>query len=211
MSKSLKSSISHAASRAIAEYVESCDYAENTILIDESKARYKYTSSKEFHIGHGESVGDSRLKGDASCGGEIDGNRGRVESESSWANRIPPQLLGAMVVLLDGATTMVRDRKEGKRKFDVNYKVGTVGLYGEAVKAENDALEMPRTASSGMARLPEEKCLTFKKSIDAEVQRVCEAIPRDTIKLLLMDGAQPLWKHVEDNALHEDFLLLLDF
>ncbi len=73
-----------------------------------------------------------------------------------------------------------------------------------------------RLGSIYCARMPEEKALGFKKEFEAIVEEInaqlAGNIDTDKLtKIVLIDGARPLWNYVENNPLFAGFHMLLDF
>lgn len=146
-------------------------------------------------------------------GVKLESGREELEAATSLSARMPREAVHAMVVSMDGASVPVRQEERG-HKYERHYKMamcGTVGLYGEAVPDKDGVLRMERVASMGFARMPEEKCPTFKRALDAEASRVAAAAPSGTPMILLMDGAIHQWAHVEGNPVYGGYLHLVDF
>jgi hypothetical protein len=62
------------------------------------------------------------------------------------------------------------------------------------------------------ARMPEERAVGFKKEFEGIIEEIgAKAGNSEMIKILLADGARPIWKYVEDNPLYKEFRLLLDY
>lgn len=89
-----------------------------------------------------------------------------------------------------------------------NAMVGSVTLYG-AVPEDGSCPQ--RIASRYTSHMPEERAATFKEKFEAEVSHAIAAVTDDVVKVLLCDGARPLWKYAEGNPLFEDFRMLIDY
>jgi hypothetical protein len=153
-----------------------------------------------------------RLTNDTNA--KMEAERNAIGEKATLAGRIPDGEVPAIVVSMDGASVLVREDAEDSRKYRASYKMamaGTVGLYGPPSLAEDGTLNPERIASSGFARMPEEKYPTFKNMLDMEAANVAAALPADTVKILLQDGAAPLWKHAENNPVYDGYLKLIDY
>jgi len=89
-----------------------------------------------------------------------------------------------------------------------NAMVGSVSFYGEVPEGQSCP---QRLASRYVSHMPEERAVTFKKVFEAEVGHAIAAVGEDVVKVLLCDGARPLWKYAEENPLFEDFRMLIDY
>jgi len=81
----------------------------------------------------------------------------------------------------------------------VDIETGIVGILPE------------RLSSTYCARMPEAGATGFKREFEAIAKDIGGKLPDDAIKIILIDGARPLWKYVEGNPLLACFILLLDF
>ena len=94
--------------------------------------------------------------------------------------------------------------------------VGSYSFYTNEETSDHSGetrLSPVRLSSIYAAKMPEEKFLTFKEENQEVIQIIRGEILEDKgmVKLLIMDGARPLWKYAKDSELFEDFDWLLDF
>jgi hypothetical protein len=148
------------------------------------------------------------------AGARLEAHRQEIESDTSLAERLPDGV-SALVASMDGTSTRMRDRpSESGYKYKVRPAMamcGTVGVYGKPEVREDGILRMERLESSAFGRMPEERFPTFKLAFDAEVAAVSARLPASVPRILLMDGAASLWRHVEGNPLYDGFLMLIDY
>ena len=97
-----------------------------------------------------------------------------------------------------------------------NAMVGVCGLYGEVPQntgsdASTNALTPQRLYGNCTARMPEDRAMVFKEKLEAEVKSMLGHLPKDTVKIVLMDGGRNLWGYVDATKLYDGFEKLLDF
>ena len=86
--------------------------------------------------------------------------------------------------------------------------VGSLSLYG----APREAQTTPeRLAVHYVAQMPEEKALTVKARLEAEIRHLEASLPPAVNKVLLCDGECGLWTYAEETPLFADYLWLVDF
>jgi hypothetical protein len=89
-----------------------------------------------------------------------------------------------------------------------NAMVGSISFYGDVPQGRDCP---QRLASRYVARMPEDKALTFKQQFEAELVAAQERLPAAAGKLLLLDGHRALWNYVEQNECFADYEKLIDY
>ena len=89
-----------------------------------------------------------------------------------------------------------------------NAMVGSITFYGEVPPDEKTP---QRLASRYVSHMPEEHAPTFKAKFEAELADAERKLPPGVVKVLLLDGARPLWNYVEHNARFDDYEKLIDY
>jgi hypothetical protein len=160
----------------------------------------------------------------------VDENR-----EERWSSIEVPERTEAFVVSMDGANVGLREAgtkrgrtkkrpeteaetasEESKQSCYKNAMVGSYSFYTNEETSDHSGetrMSPVRLSSIYTAKMPEEKFLTFKEENQEVIQIIRGEILEDKgmVKLLIMDGARPLWKYAKDSKLFEDFDWLLDF
>lgn len=137
----------------------------------------------------------------------------------------------ALAVSMDGATVLVREpgKKRGrlaegpsnedeqiKSSCYKNAMVGSISRYKQVEKVIDietgaEATVPERILSRYHARMPEPRAETFKTEFERQVAQEIDLLPEGITKILLMDGARPLWNYAENTELFVDFRKLVDF
>jgi hypothetical protein len=136
-----------------------------------------------------------------------------------------------VAVSMDGANVLVREPgkkrgrpaerpgKEDDQPKSSSYKnamVGSISRYKQVekvidIETGREGTVPERILSTYHARMPEPGAETFKSEFERQVAQEIDRLPEGIIKILLMDGARPLWNYAENNALFADFEMLVDF
>ena len=110
-------------------------------------------------------------------------------------------------------------KKANTTQSPSSYKNAMVGSYS-FYKTVDGVLDMEsglegivpeRLASHYSARMPEAKALGFKEEFETIVTAIDQELSADVVRILLLDGARPLWNYIEGNEKFEGYHLLLDF
>jgi len=89
-----------------------------------------------------------------------------------------------------------------------NAMAGVVSCY----RLSSEPEERPqRLQSRYIARMPQERAVTFKEQFEQEVLAAEEKIPPETTKIFLCDGHRSIWSYAEDNPIYDDYEKLIDF
>jgi hypothetical protein len=145
-----------------------------------------------------------------------------------------------LAVSLDGANVLLREKgtrcgrpverpvgsggegsrnREGK-EYPSSYRNAMVGSFSFYTRVDGvvdiqsgvEGLLPERLGSVYCGRMPEERAVGFKQEFEAITADICAKIDdREVTRILLIDGARPLWNYVEGNPLFEGFRLLLDY
>ena len=135
--------------------------------------------------------------------------------DSRSDQRAPEASQGAVGDSTDAGCKSVKDNKQIPSSYK-NAMVGSFSFY----KCVDGVLDMEsgvegivseRLCSLYCARMPEEKAPGFKEEFEAIVAAIDEELSDDVTRILLIDGARPLWNYVEGNVKFEGYRLLLDF
>jgi hypothetical protein len=138
---------------------------------------------------------------------------------------VPPDAR-ALVASLDGANVLMREPGAAKRgrpaerpglgrtqSEDTAYRntmVGVVSFYGAVEDPEKDPTP-PRLKSVYTSQMPEPLAPTFKRRFEAEVKAAQDKAPPDLVKVVLCDGARPLWKYIRATPLFAAYVWILDY
>jgi hypothetical protein len=134
-----------------------------------------------------------------------------------------PEGTRVLSVSLDGTNVLLRENgvkrgrpserpTEGEAKTAPtvykNAMVGSVSFYGAVLEG---AKTPERLACRYTSHMPEDRALTFKKQFEAEVKDAQSHCDPNVVKVLLLDGARPLWKYVESTPLFQGYAKLVDY
>lgn len=133
-----------------------------------------------------------------------------------------PEQTQVLVTSLDGTTVLLKEqgaamgrpaqrpRDGGASKPCSAYRtamVGSISFYAAGAEEQKPQ----RLAGRYVAQMPEENCPTFKARLEAELAHAHAACPEGVARILLMDGARPLWNYAKQQPLFEDYHTLIDF
>ena len=137
-----------------------------------------------------------------------------------------PKQTQVVVASMDGVNVLVRESgnksgrpKERPDKGEANpepsstYKnamVGSISFYG-IDKDEKGEIKPERLQSRYLARMPEERCPTFKAQFEAELDHVEKSVDPNVRKILLNDGHRSIWKYIDQNDRFKQYEKLVDF
>jgi hypothetical protein len=86
--------------------------------------------------------------------------------------------------------------------------VGSISFYGDVPKGEKSP---ERLACHYTSHMPEGRALTFKKHFEAKVKDAQSKCGPEVVKVLLLDGARPLWNYVDATPLFDNYEKLIDY
>lgn len=102
-----------------------------------------------------------------------------------------------------------------------NAMVGSFSFYRQVdgvvdIETGEEGIVPHRLGSIYCARMPEDKATGFKQEFEAILGEIGDILSSadnndEMIKILLLDGARPLWNYVENNPLFAGYIMLLDF
>ena len=130
----------------------------------------------------------------------------------------------AFVVSMDGVNVLLREPgsckrrpserpgKEQETEKNSTYKnamVGTISLYGDVVDDNGPCPE--RLATFSMARMPEERAVTFKDRFDIQVADMQTKVRSEVTKVILCDAHPVLWNYIDYHERFDDYEKLVDF
>jgi hypothetical protein len=137
-----------------------------------------------------------------------------------------PQQTQVVVASMDGVNVLMREpgKKSGRPKERPdkpetnpepastykNAMVGSISFYGIG-EDENGEMKPERIQSRYLARMPEERCPTFKAQFEAELDHVEKAVNPNVKKVLLNDGHRTIWSYLDQNARYNEYEKLVDF
>lgn len=134
-----------------------------------------------------------------------------------------PEGTRALVSSMDGTNVLLREkgmkrgrpseRPTGEKRGDSptvykNAMVGSISFYGDVPKGKKSP---ERLACHYTSHMPEDRALTFKKQFEAEVKDAQSHCGPEVVKVLLLDGARPLWNYVDATPLFADYEKLIDY
>ena len=137
-----------------------------------------------------------------------------------------PKQTQVVVASMDGVNVLVREPgnksgrpKERPDKGEANpepaatYKnamVGSISFYG-IDEDEKGEVKPERLQSRYLARMPEERCPTFKAQFEAELDHVEKSIDPHVKKVLLNDGHRSIWNYIDQDERYKEYEKLVDF
>ncbi len=137
-----------------------------------------------------------------------------------------PEQTQVMVASMDGANVLVREsgKKSGRPKerpgtgeakqepaaIYKNAMVGSISFYRIGEK-ENGEAKPERLQSRYVARMPEERCPTFKAQFEAELDHVEKSVDPEVKKVLLNDGHRSIWNYIDHHERYKGYEKLVDF
>lgn len=89
-----------------------------------------------------------------------------------------------------------------------NAMVGSITFYGDVPE---DGKGPDRLQSRYVAQMPEEGFPTMRSRFEAELAHAEAITDDDVIKVLLFDGARPLWNYVESSEIFDEYEKILDY
>ena len=89
-----------------------------------------------------------------------------------------------------------------------NAMVGSITFYGAVPEGEKGPQRLETRYTSHM---PEEYAPTFKAKFEAELAGAERKVPPGVVKVLLCDGARPLWNYIEHHEPFDDYEKLIDY
>ncbi|MDA7666574.1 UPF0236 family protein, partial [bacterium] len=119
-----------------------------------------------------------------------------------------------------------REAEPAETETGQGYRNAMVGSFSSYARVEKvvdmetglEGLGAHRLGSQYCARMPEAGAVQFKKEFEAMLEEADgrlrsreKAGLEEVTRILLLDGARPLWNYVENNPLFEGYRLLLDF
>ena len=134
-----------------------------------------------------------------------------------------PQGTQVLVMSMDGANVLLnekgkkRGRPAERPKGDAdkerttaykNAMVGSISFYGAVKEGEKCPQRLDCRYTSHM---PEDGALAFKAKFEAELAAAEAQCPAAVKKVILCDGARPIWNYVENNGCFEDYEKLIDY
>lgn len=134
-----------------------------------------------------------------------------------------PEGTRALVCSMDGVNVLLNEKgnKQGRpserpkgeddKEKTTAYKnamVGSISFYGEQKEGEKCP---ERISHHYVSHMPEAGAGTFKAKFEAEVADSLEGCCTQVRKVLLCDGARPIWNYAKSNPLFDDFEKLIDY
>ena len=134
------------------------------------------------------------------------------------------------VASLDGANVRLRKKKEEPATAGVaaevaagedpssykNAMVGSFSFYKQVdgvvdIETGVDGIVPERLGSTYCARMPQAGATGFKMEFEAIARDIGGKLPDDVTRIILIDGARPLWNYIEGNPLFAGYRMMLDF
>jgi hypothetical protein len=148
-------------------------------------------------------------------GGDIAERREELDARIRQEEQAPEETR-VLAASLDGANVALRREQsedagageaEAKKSCYKNAMVGSVSFYGEAPPDEKTP---ERLASRYVTHMPEERAPAFKGRFEAELD-AAEALAPGAIKVLICDGARPLWNYIDAVERYDAYEKIIDF
>jgi hypothetical protein len=81
------------------------------------------------------------------------------------------------------------------------------------IETGEEGIMPDRLSSIYCGRMPEDGAVRFKAEFEAINREIIDQVknPDEIIKIVLLDGARPLWNYLENNPCFEGYHLLIDF
>ena len=97
-----------------------------------------------------------------------------------------------------------------------NAMVGSFSFYEQVagvvdMESGLEGIVAERLHSHYCARMPEQRALGFKEEFEATLAAIGEELSDEITRIVIIDGARPLWNYIEGNPQFEGYHLLLDF
>ena len=139
------------------------------------------------------------------------------------AEELAPAGTRVLAASLDGVNVLLREpgvkrgrpgerpginESEARATAYKNATVGSISFYGEVLKDEKCP---QRLASRYVARMPEEGAPTVKRQWEAELAAAQTQAGPNLTKVLLLDGARPLWNYADHQERFDDYEKLIDY
>ena len=96
----------------------------------------------------------------------------------------------------------------GEKTCYKNAMVGSFTFYGTVPKGHKTP---ERFASHYIARMPEERAVTFKVQFEQEIGALESRLDASVTKILLFDGQRSLWNYVNEEGRYDAYEKLVDF
>jgi len=135
-----------------------------------------------------------------------------------------PEKTDILVASMDGVNVLLREQgvQQGRpaerpglkaaSSQNTAYKNAMVGVVSCYALPSYPKEERPqRLQSRYIARMPEERAITFKGQFEQEVLGAEEKMPPGTTKILLCDGHRSIWSYADNNPMYDDYEKLIDF
>ena len=144
--------------------------------------------------------------------------RERVRSRT-----VVPGNTKVLAASIDGANVLLRESggkrgRPGERpgKQDItsqrtaykNAMVGSITCYDDVPEGQKSPL---RLSSCYLARMPEDRALTFKSAFESELEIIESALPGNVIKVLVCDAARGIWNYFDKNKRFDGYEKITDF
>jgi len=212
VSQGLQESIRSAALVGYRTFLESYDEKQDVLTVNGQILRFKIVSEKIFLTPFGEMTVPRHLY-QADAGGST-----YVPLDEKWGmtgEYAMPQVQEC--VLLAAAHLTPKEVASLLQKSSLFHPSATaitnsISFYGIGtdekgeVKSRNAGLQ-----SRYLARMPEERCPTFKAQFEAELDHVEKAIDPNVKKVLLNDGHRSIWNYLDQNERYQEYEKLVDF
>jgi len=150
-------------------------------------------------------------------------SEGEALNEAIRVDEAIPEETQTLVVSLDGVQVRLDEEgvKQGRPverpgqstdpETPTCFKRAMVGSLSFYAAPREEQTTPERLAVRYVAQMPEEKALTLKARLEAELRHLHAALPPAVKKVLLCDGERGLWTYAEETPLFADYLWLVDF
>lgn len=135
-----------------------------------------------------------------------------------------PKKTDVLVASMDGVNVLLREQgvQQGRpaerpglkasSSQNTAYKNAMAGVVSCYALPFDPKEERPqRLQSHYIARMPQERAVTFKGQFEQEVLAAEEKVPLGTTKIFLCDGHRSIWSYADNNPMYNDYEKLIDF
>lgn len=155
-------------------------------------------------------------------GDRITAHRGELDEQIRQDEPVPERTR-VLAASLDGANVLLNepgvkkgrpaerptgDKAQTTKTSYHNAMVGSVSFYGEVPEG---AKSPQRLAARYTSHMPEECAPSFKEKFEAELAAAEQKLPGEVIKVLVCDGARPLWNYIEQNRQFDGYEKIIDY
>lgn len=135
-----------------------------------------------------------------------------------------PKKTDVLVASMDGVNVLLREQgvQQGRpaerpglkasSSPNTAYKNAMTGVVSCYALPLDPKEQRPRRLQSRyIARMPQNRAVTFKEQFEQEVTAAEAKAPPNTTKIFLCDGHRSIWSYADNNPMYDDYEKLIDF